>query len=39
MVAYAVYKTSVAPEEGRDNSGRWIRLKTKEEINTQTSLL
>ena len=39
MVAYAVYKTGVAPEEGRDMSGRWIRLKTQEEINSQTSLL
>ena len=29
MVAYAVYKTGVAPEEGRDMSGRWIRLKTQ----------
>ena len=39
MVSYALYKTGVAPEEGRDMSGRWIRLKTAEEINTQTSLL
>ena len=39
MVAYAVYKTGVAPEEGRDMSGRWIRLKTQDEINSQTSLL
>ena len=39
MVSYALYKTGAAPEEGRDMSGRWIRLKTAEEINTQTSLL
>ena len=39
MVAYAVFKTGVAPEEGRDMSGRWIRLKTQDEINSQTSLL
>ncbi len=39
MVSYANYQTGGAPDEGRDEHGRWIRLKRPEELNTQTKLL
>jgi len=32
LVAYCMYKTNTAPEEGRDSSGRFIRLRNKHEI-------
>ena len=38
MSAFARFKTGVNAEEGRDNSGRWMRLKRIDEINTQTNL-
>ncbi len=39
IYSFAVYKTGLTPEEGRDNSGRWIRIKRKEENNIQTKLI
>ena len=39
LVAYCVYTTGVQPEEGRDPSGRWLRIRSKHEAETQTSLL
>ena len=38
LVSYAKFKTGVQPEEGRDAQGRWIRLKTKQELEVQTNL-
>jgi hypothetical protein len=32
LVAYALFKEGVMPEEGRDQLGRWIILKTKDTI-------
>ena len=32
LVAYAVYATGGAPQEGRDSSGRWMRMKRPEEL-------
>ena len=31
IYSFAVYKTGLSPEEGRDGTGRWIRIKRKEE--------
>ena len=39
MVSYAHYQTGGSPDEGRDEHGRWIRLKRIDELNTQTKLL
>lgn len=39
LEAYAVYKTGVAPEKNRDAAGKWIRLKTEEEVHVQTALM
>jgi hypothetical protein len=39
LVAYAVYTTGVQPEEGRDPNGRWMRIRYKHELETQTKLL
>jgi hypothetical protein len=36
LVAYAAYITGVSPELGRDPSGKWMRLRTKHELETQT---
>ena len=38
LTAYAMYMTGVAPEEGRDPSGRWLRIRDKHELQTQTQL-
>ena len=35
LTAYAMYMTGVAPEEGRDPSGRWLRIRSKHEVETQ----
>ena len=32
LLAYAMYKENIAPEEGRDARGRWFRLKKKSVI-------
>ena len=39
MVSYARYKTGVTPEEGRDQKGKWMRMKRLDEINYQRKLL
>ena len=38
LVAYAVYSTGSSPQEGRDASGRWMRMKRPEELNNQRSI-
>ena len=38
LVAYAIFKEGVAPEEGRDAHGRWMRIKQKQEIVEQVDL-
>ena len=38
LVSYAKFKTGVQPEEGRDAQGRWIRLRSKQELEVQTNL-
>jgi hypothetical protein len=32
LIAYCMYKSNTMPEEGRDSSGRFIRLRNKHEI-------
>ena len=32
LVSYAIYKEGVPPEEGRDNHGRWMRIRKKHEL-------
>lgn len=39
LTAYAVFTTGVAPEEGRDPSGRWLRIRNKHEAEVQTRLI
>lgn len=36
MSAYAVFLSGVSPQEGRDMSGRWMRIKRQDETTTQT---
>ena len=38
LVSYALFKEGVAPEEGRDAQGRWIRMRSKKELEVQTDL-
>jgi hypothetical protein len=38
LVAYAMFKEGVAPEEGRDAHGRWLRIKKKQIIVEQEDL-
>ena len=38
LVAYAVYHTGASPEEGRDATGKWMRMKRPDEVNTQRTL-
>lgn len=38
LSAYALYATGVTPEEGRDPSGRWMRIRQRHEVETQTDL-
>ena len=38
LVSYALYKEGVQPEEGRDAQGRWIRIRSKKELEVQTDL-
>jgi hypothetical protein len=32
LISYAMYKEGVMPEEGRDQMGRWIIIRKKEDI-------
>jgi hypothetical protein len=36
LVSYAVYKTGVPPEDGRDSHGKWLRLRHKHELEANT---
>ena len=38
LVSYAIYKEGVMPEEGRDQQGRWIVIRKKQEGDTQQHL-
>jgi len=38
LVLYAKYKTGVAPDDGRDSQGKWLRLRHKHELETNTKL-
>ena len=38
LVSYAMFKEGVQPEEGRDAQGRWIRIKTKKELEVQSAI-
>ena len=37
LVSYALFKTGIQPEEGRDASGRWIRIRSRQELEVQTN--
>ncbi len=36
--SYAVFKTGVKPEEGKDMTGKWIRIRSKHELETNGTL-
>jgi len=38
LSAYAIFMTGVLPEEGRELNGRWLRLRTKHELEVQTKI-
>ena len=38
LVSYALFKEGVQPEEGRDAQGRWLRIRTKKELEVQTEI-
>ncbi|HIB77161.1 MAG TPA: hypothetical protein EYO58_05990 [Flavobacteriales bacterium] len=38
LVRFCLFKHKVEPEEGRDSSGRWIRIRTKHDAETQTKM-
>lgn len=38
LVSYAIYKEGVMPEEGRDQAGRWIIIKKKQDSEYQNQL-
>ena len=38
MSAFAVYISGATPQEGRDEKGRWMRIKPIEEVNLQSKL-
>ena len=38
LVSYAIYKENTMPEEGRDQQGRWIIIKKKQDSEHQTHL-
>lgn len=39
LAAYAMYKEGIAAEEGRDQMGRWMIIKTKQDSQPQNNLL
>ena len=39
IVAYAMYKEGLEPEIGRDNAGKWIRIKPRTEADLQQKLI
>ena len=38
LTAYAMFKEGVPPEEGRDQQGRWIRIRKKHELEYQDTM-
>ena len=38
LVSYALFKEGIQPEEGRDSAGRWIRIRSKKELEVQTNI-
>jgi hypothetical protein len=38
VAAYAIYKSGAQPQEGRDATGKWMRIKREDEVKTQTKL-
>jgi hypothetical protein len=38
LISYAMFKEGVPPEEGRDQQGRWIRIRRKNELNYQQNI-
>jgi hypothetical protein len=38
LVSYAIYKEGVMPEEGRDQMGRWIIIRKKQNAEVQNQL-
>tara|TARA_R100001594_G_scaffold11802_5_gene26467 strand:- start:9811 stop:12228 length:2418 start_codon:yes stop_codon:yes gene_type:complete len=38
LVSYALFKEGVQPEEGRDAQGRWIRIRSKKELEVQNDI-
>jgi DNA-binding transcriptional MerR regulator len=38
LTAYCIYRHGIPPEEGRDSSGRWMRIRTKHDAEEQTEL-
>jgi len=39
LVNYCVFSEGIQPEDGRDNAGRWMRIRTKHEGEYQTELI
>jgi DNA-binding transcriptional MerR regulator len=38
LTAYCIYRHGVPPEDGRDSSGRWMRIRTKRDTEEQTEM-
>jgi len=38
LVSYALFREGIQPEEGRDSAGRWIRIRSKKELEVQTNI-
>ena len=38
LVAYCIYRHGISPEEGRDSTGRWMRIRTKHEGEQQSEM-
>ena len=38
LVAYCIYRYGIPPEEGRDSTGRWLRIRNKHEGEEQTEM-
>ena len=36
--SYAIFKTGVKPDEGKDQTGKWIRIRSKHELETNGKL-
>ena len=38
LSSYGMFKTGVKPEEGKDHIGKWIRIRSKHELETNGKL-